>query len=175
MTYGSVPLAPCIFMDDVIHGAVGVEEARQANVRIDMVVSQLNLNLNQDKTVCICIGSPKQISSVKNDLEANPLMCGNFETKLKQKFKWLGQILSCKGLADSATETVSGREGKIRGACLEIAKIVNDWRSQVPGGMATAILLWEACCIPSLLNGSGTWTEIQRQLRRDLTKYNVGI
>ena len=26
--------------------------------------------------------------------------------------------------------------------------------------METALLLWEACCIPSLLNGAGTWTEI---------------
>ena len=123
LIYGSVPMAPLIFMDDVMHGAVGVEEAGRANARMDIVVSQLNLNLNQDKTVCICIGSTKQISWVKKDLEANPLMCGNFETELKQKIKWLGQILSCKGLADSVTETVSAREGKIRGACLEIAKI----------------------------------------------------
>ena len=68
-------------------------------------------------------------------------MCGSFETELKQKFKWLGKILSSKGLADSVTETVSAREGKIRGACLEIAKIVNDWRAKVPGGMATALVL----------------------------------
>ena len=26
--------------------------------------------------------------------------------------------------------------------------------------METAILLWEACCIPSLLHGAGTWVEM---------------
>jgi hypothetical protein len=57
-------------------------------------------------------------------------------------------------------ETVAAREGKIRGACLEISAIVNDWRANIEGGMETALLLWEACCIPSLLNGAGTWTEI---------------
>ena len=56
--------------------------------------------------------------------------------------------------------TVTAREGKIRGACLKISQIVNDWRSKAAGGMETALLLWESCCIPSLLNGSGTWTEI---------------
>ena len=128
-------------MDDVIYGKVGVEQARRANVRMDRVVKQLNLTMNQDKTVCICIGSPKQISLVKNDLVANPLMCGSFKTELKQKFKWLGQILSCKGLADSVAETVSDREGKNCGACLKIAQIVNDWRAKVPGGMATTLVL----------------------------------
>ena len=28
------------------------------------------------------------------------------------------------------------------------------------GGMDTALLLWEVCCIPSLLHGAGTWTDI---------------
>ena len=87
-------------------------------------------------------------------------MCGDFETKLKNKFKWLGQILSEGGLSDSVAETVAAREGKIRGACLEITAIVNDWRSRIEGGMETALLLWEACCIPSLLNGAGTWMDI---------------
>lgn len=87
-------------------------------------------------------------------------MCGEFETKLKGKFKWLGQILSEGGLSESVAETVAAREGKIRGACLEIMAIVNDWRSRIEGGMETALLLWEACCIPSLLHGAGTWMDI---------------
>ena len=87
-------------------------------------------------------------------------MCGEFETKLKGKFKWLGQILSEGGLSESVAETVAAREGNIRGACLEITAIVNDWRARIEGGMETALLLWEACCIPSLLNGAGTWTDI---------------
>ena len=57
-------------------------------------------------------------------------------------------------------EIVAAREGKIQGTCLEITAIVNDWRARIEGGMETALLLWEACCIPSLLNGVGTWTDI---------------
>ena len=124
------------------------------------MAKQLNLQLNQDKTVCSVMGSITQKNSVKNILKAKPLMCGSFETKLKDKFKWLGQMLSEGGLSDSVAETVAAREGKIRGACLEISAIVNDWRARNEGGMETALLLWEACCIPSLLNGAETWTEI---------------
>ena len=60
-------------------------------------------------------------------LENYPLMCGEFETKQTNEYKWLGQILSSKGLADSVAKTVSYREGKIRGAGMEISVIINDW------------------------------------------------
>ena len=33
-----------------------------------------------------------------------------------------------------------------------------------------ALLLWEACCIPSLLNGAGTWTEIWTATIKKLNK-----
>ena len=68
------------------------------------------------------------------------------------------------------SETVKAREGKIRGACLEISHIINDWRSKVSGGMATALTLWEACCIPSLLHGAGTWTEISPAVEKSLNQ-----
>jgi hypothetical protein len=56
---------------------------------------------------------------------------------------------------------VAAREGKIRGACLEIAQIVNDWRAKAVGGLDTALMLWESCCVPSLLHGAGTWVEMK--------------
>ena len=117
--YGAVTVAPLIFLDDVIHSAASVEGARLANQNMDKVVKQLNSSLNQDKTVCTVIGSLKQRNQVKQALEAQPLMCGQFETNLVDKFKWLGQILSTRGLSDSLAETVAEREGKTRWACLE--------------------------------------------------------
>ena len=48
VTYGSVPLAPLIFQDDVLHAADGIKEARIANEKMSRVVKRLNLNLNRD-------------------------------------------------------------------------------------------------------------------------------
>ena len=103
-------------------------------------------------------------------LENYPLMCGEFETKQTNEYKWLGQILSSKGLADSVAKTVSYREGKIRGACMEISVIINDWRCNKTGGMATALMLWETCCISSMLHGAGTWTEVDAATLKHLNK-----
>ena len=116
------------------------------------------------------MGSRKQIQHVWSEIESQPLMCGNVETKIKSSFKWLGQILSSGGLSESVAATVAAREGKIRGACLEIGQIVNDWRAKTAGGMETALLLWEACCLPSLLNGAGTWTELSKQTEKKLNQ-----
>ena len=90
--------------------------------------------------------------------------------KVEDKIKWLGQILSSGGLADSVAETVAAREGKIRGAWLEIVAVINDWRTRAVGGFETAVFLWESVCLPSLLHGSGTWTEISTATEKKLNQ-----
>ena len=124
--------------------------------------------MNQKKSVRIIIGSRAQKKKNTKSLETNPLICGDFETKEKQQEKWLGQIISSAGLTASAALTVEAKESKIKGACLEIAVIVNDWRAQTVGGMETALMLWEACCIPSMLHGAGTWVDINKATEKKL-------
>ena len=46
--------------------------------------------------------------------------------------------------------------------------MVEDWRSQVVGGMESALTMWEACRVPSLLHGAGTWVEITPAAERRL-------
>ena len=41
-----------------------------------------------------------------------------------------------------------------------LADVVNDWRARVAGGLEVGVMLWERCCIPSLLYGAGTWVNI---------------
>ena len=157
-----------MFQDDLIHGVKSIEEARKANAKVNIIMKERGLELNKDKSVCIVMGTKKQRLAAKEELRKKPLMCGDFETKEKENDKWLGQYLSGKSLADSVQTTVTAREGKIRGACLEIAHIVNDWRAEVVGGMETALMLWEKCIIPSLLHGAGNWLDINRATIKQL-------
>ena len=90
--------------------------------------------------------------------------------KEKEYHKYLGQIISAGGLADSVKMTIESRLVKISNASKEIIKVVNDWRSRCVGGMETAILLWEKCCIPSLLHGSGTWIKTSPDTIKVLNK-----
>ena len=97
------------------------------NSKKDKCCSRYNHETERFIPVCLIIGSKKEQQKATTELQAKPLLCGSFETKQTPEYKWLGQILSAKGLADSVARTVSSKEGKIRGACLEIAVIVNDW------------------------------------------------
>ena len=59
------------------------------------------------------MGSKKQRKTASLEFANKHLMCGNFIAKEKSQVKWLGQILSTLGLADSVLHTVIAREGKI--------------------------------------------------------------
>ena len=166
--YGSVPLAPLMWVDDMLNPCERLEEAREANRKINILMKERGLKLHEEKSVCVVIGSKKQKQETSDILERNPLMCGSFETKEKQEEKWLGQWLSARGLAASVDKTVTAREGKIRAAGREIAAIVEDWRSRAAGGLETALLLWEACCLPSLLAGAGAWMEMSKSTEKKL-------
>ena len=168
LNYGTVKMAPLVFQDDFLHASDEIEKARQTNVKINKMIKQRGLNLNQKKSVCLMIGSKKQKKDMSKKLEEDPLKCGDVETKEVESDKWLGQIISAKGLADSVNKTIEAKESKIKAACLEIADIIQDWRSQAIGGIDSALLMWEACCIPSLLTGAGTWVNITPAAERRL-------
>ena len=168
LNYGEVAMGPCMFQDDLIHASNSSLKAREASKKINMIMKKHALKLNKDKSVLIIMGSKVQKKSILEELENNPIMCGEVKMNIKETDKWLGQQISSGGLAESVAATVAAREAKIRGAALEIANIVNDWRSEAAGGMNTALLLWEACIIPSLLQGASTWTEISAGTEKKL-------
>ena len=153
-------MAPLLFQDDFIHATTDIEKARKTNDKINKMIKERGLNLNKKKTVILNIGSKKQKQKLSKQLKENPVLVGETETKEVEEDKWLGQYLSSKGLADSVLKTIEAKEPKIKAAGLEIAAIIQDWRSQVVGGIDSALLMWEACCIPSLLTGAGTWVNI---------------
>ena len=72
----------------------------------------------------------------------------------------MGQTISSEGLTNCVYETILNRKGKISSATNEIIVVINNWRSTFSGGMESAILMWEQCIIPSLLNGCGNWTKM---------------
>ena len=47
LEYGSVPMAPLMWMDDALNPAGGLEEARDANKRMNILMKQRGLSLNR--------------------------------------------------------------------------------------------------------------------------------
>ena len=95
-------------------------------------------------------------------------MCGEVMIKMVECDKWLGDYLHSDGLAASVMMTIKQREGKVKGAALEIAEIVDDWRARTVGGFKTGLFLWESCCVPSLLYNAGSWTGMSKEAEKRL-------
>ena len=109
-----------------------------------VVMKSKQLSLNRDKSVLVVMGKKEQKEQVAQELLMNPLMCGSFEMKVVESEKWLGDLISSGGLGASVLATVEAREGKVKGACLEVAAIVEDWRAQVVGGFENGLMLCTA-------------------------------
>ena len=92
--YGSVPMAPFMFQDDLINVVEGLPQARIANSKVDIVMKQRGLALNKDKSVCVIMGNKKQKMEASSEIEKDLLVCGDFITKEKEEEKWLGQPLT---------------------------------------------------------------------------------
>ena len=95
-------------------------------------------------------------------------MCGPFQIQEVEAEKWLGDLIISGGLGASVLATVEAREGKVKGACLKVAAIIKDWRAQVVGGFESGLMLWETCCLPSLLHNAGTWVEMSEAAHKKL-------
>ena len=168
LRYGSVEMGPLMFQDDLLAGSPGLTEARAANMRINMVMKEKRLRLNKDKSVCLVWGSAKQKKEIKEELKMNPLKCGEVVMIMTDSDNWLGDYLHSDGLAASALQTIIQREDKVKGSALEIAAIVDDWRSHLVGGFETGLLLLESCCVSSLLHNSGSWVDLSKPAEKQL-------
>ena len=71
--------------------------------------------------------------------------------KQEEKAKYLGDWLSCHGLADSVETTVRKRKRLVTMSIFETRAVVDDCRSEVCGGLAAGLDTWELAVLPMLL------------------------
>ena len=89
------------------------------------------LNYNLEKSCFIVIGSKKTRKELEEQLQQSPIhLCGD-KMKQEEKAKYLGDWLSCFGLADSVSATVMKRKGLAVHSIHEIRAVVDDSRSLV--------------------------------------------
>ena len=70
------------------------------------------------------------------------------------------------------TLTLDKRIGLAKKSIFEIKRIVEDCRSQVVGGIKTALVLWESCTLPFLLKNCSAWLEIKSRDMDRICKVN---
>ena len=160
ISYGKVSLRSLIFQDDILRMVAAAAAARAGNIKLHQMTQLKQLEMHPDKTVFMILGNKGNVIKIRQEIEANPIRLGDFETKEVQKEKWLGDIFHQDGLSKSVDETVRDRIGRTKAAVFETVSIVQDYRLASLGGLLSAFDIWEMCIIQSLLNNSEVWVEI---------------
>ena len=167
-SYMTVRLQPLLFQDDVARIATNVTSAQAGNTRMEAVAESKLLDYNVEKSCFVVLGNKKASKKIQTQLMETPLMlCGS---KMKQvtKTKYLGDIISANGLAESVSETVKSRTGLAMKAIYEIRSVIDDYRSQICGGLATGLLIWESAVVPRLLYNAEVWIDVSDKTIKQL-------
>ena len=83
MNYGSVEIGPCMFQDDLIHASKSVKTARKASEKVNLIMKEHALQLNKEKSVLIVMGTKSQKKKIIDEMEREPIMCGDVKMKVK--------------------------------------------------------------------------------------------
>ena len=121
------------------------------------MANEKQLEMHNEKSIVVAIGNEKQVTDIEEELKREPLMFDYFATKKKEKEKWLGDLLSEKGLSESVASTIKERSGRTTACTFEIQAIIDDVRMQSIGGIEAAISLWNLAIVPRLLNNAESW------------------
>ena len=156
MHYGDVKIQPLSYQDDVGTPCTDIEMARCQAQKMSKMLKYKSLEAHQDKSGILILGSNKYRDQMKCEAKYSPIYFNNFTLETKTQERYLGQIFQ-SDLGTSALATVKDRQGKIKGAAIEVKAIIEDFHMQAMGGLVAAWELWEKALIPSLLSGAGTW------------------
>ena len=139
VSYGGINLQPLIFQDDISRMTTSVWAAQSGNNIVEAVMETKLLDFNLDKSCYIVMGSRANKTKIDQELKANPLtLCGKpMENVTKEKY--LGNMISCNGLAASVEATVKKRKGQVFSNILEVKAVVEDYRANVVARITTGL------------------------------------
>ena len=109
--YGQLPLQPMLFQDDVARLSLDIESAQVGNDKMEAMAETKLLNYNLEKSCFILIGNKKTRTEMQEKLQSCPLTLCGVDMKQEEHAKYLGDWLSCKGLAESVNVTF--KKGKV--------------------------------------------------------------
>ena len=163
ISYGVERLQPLLFQDDISRISTSIEAAQAGNDKMESVMESKLLDFNHDKSVIIVMGSKKRKSDIENQLKSSPLTLGGKAMKIATLEKYLGDMISTDGLADSVSATVMKRKGQTVSSIIETKAVIEDCRANVIGGIIAGLEIWELAILPHLLYNSETWTNISKR------------
>ena len=107
------------------------------------------------------------------DFKETPLKLCGADMVYEEQAKYLGDQLSGLGLPHSVLATIMKRRGLVTRTVFEIRTVIDDYRSQVAGGLTAGLDIWEMAVLPMLMNNSECWMEVSKKSIEELDKLQL--
>ena len=171
--YGGVRLQPLIFLDDLMRSTSSVEETNSGNMRLNLVIKEMCLQIHKTKSCYIVVGSQKFKRKVEEETKKEAIMIGEQQLKRQKCVTYLGEEIHEAGLEASIEATIDARQGKIRASIHALAALWGDHRMQLVGSTLGALDIYESCIVSSLLNNAAVWVGLTEEQEKRLDGFQL--
>ena len=152
-----------MFQDDTTRLVTSIDAAQKGNIIMNAAMKRKQLELNVDKCSLIVFDNRSKTKEIREAINLKCLLSiGGNKIKAKVQDKYLVDILHEGGLRQSVQATIDERYGKAFASLREIGSVINDFRINAIGGLKAGLDIFEMVVIPSVLNNSDTWMEIDK-------------
>ena len=121
------------------------------------------LDYHLDKSAAMVVGCTSVTKKLEKELEEYPLILCNQPMKRATSYTYLGTVISEKGVADSVSESVKNKLGKVKHLIYEIKTVVENCKNNSPGAFMTGLLIWDSAVIPYLYHAAECWVELPKK------------
>ena len=156
----SIPLSPLMYVDDIAKTCKSTDESSNMGEVVTTSLDDLKMEAHPEKSGLLVFG--RRRATLKNQVKAQPTIVQGFEMGIKESETYLGMQFGEKGATDSITLTLQTRKIKCMTKSIELVKLLEDDRIQAVGWLVTAINVFKAVIVSTLLYGCGSWTDMTK-------------
>ena len=151
-----IPLSPLMYVDDIAKVCKTPQDSADMGQAISDSLDDLKMEAHSEKSGLLVFG--KKRDKLKEDLINDPTEVQGFQMGFKETETYLGMQFVEKGASESITQTLMSRRIKCMTKSMELVKLLEDDRIQAIGWLATAINVFNAVIVSTLIYGCGAWT-----------------
>ena len=152
----NIELSPLMYVDDIAKTCKTPDESKDMGQVITKSLGYLRMEAHPDKSGLLVFGRSRE--KMKKDILRTPTVVQGFEMGFKVSETYLGMQFA----SESITQTLMTRRVKCMTKSVELAKNLEDNRIQAVGWLVSAVNVFNAVIVSSLLYGCGSWTNMAK-------------
>ena len=157
MKVNGTRVPPCLFVDDINAISESYTKLQNQCNGISRALDTLSLQANEKKTMVIVVGTGYRANKLRKQLKNNPAIIQGKQIMTTDADKYLGFTLSQKGVSDSIKRTFDDRLDKAWSKMFSMKRLLKHPAVQKNGYIRSAITLFRATIIPTLLYSCECW------------------